>query len=130
MCVCVAKWTIKIFGDKEHVFVNSSVLYSARASSVTVSWWCVCVCVWVGGGGGVCGGLLPIYGIVRVCVPHDSLFSALPGYDWPPFFNKKYTNDPIFLDSYTKGPFFLTSWYMHICFAKRFFEAAYSLGIT
>ena len=29
-----------------------------------------------------------------------------------------------------KGPILLTSWYMHICFAKKFFEAAYSLGIT
>ena len=36
---------------------------------------------------------------------------------------------PIFLDSYVKGPIFLTSWYMHIFFAQRFFEAAYPLGI-
>ena len=39
-------------------------------------------------------------------------------------------NGPIFLDSYVKGPIFLTSWYMHIFFAQRFFEAAYLLGIT
>ena len=39
-------------------------------------------------------------------------------------------NGPIFLDSYVKGPIFLTSWYMHIFFAQRFFEAAYPLGIT
>ena len=50
-------------------------------------------------------------------------------YDWPPFFNKKFMNAPIFLDSYVKGPIFLTSWYMHIFFAERFFEAACSLGI-
>ena len=31
---------------------------------------------------------------------------------------------------YVKGPIFLTSWYMHIFFAQRFFEAAYPLGIT
>ena len=36
-------------------------------------------------------------------------------------------NGPIFLDSYVKGPIFLTSWYMHIFFAQRFFEAAYPL---
>ena len=45
-------------------------------------------------------------------------------------FNKKYMNDRIFLDSYVKGPIFLTSWYLHIFFAQRFFEAAYPLGIT
>ena len=39
-------------------------------------------------------------------------------------------NGPIFLDSYVKGPIFLTSWYMHIFFAQRFFEAAYPLCIT
>ena len=39
-------------------------------------------------------------------------------------------NGPIFLDSYVKGPIFLTSWYMHIFFAQRFFEAASPLGIT
>ena len=38
-------------------------------------------------------------------------------------------NDPIFLDFYVKGPTFLTSWYMHIFFAQRFFEAACSFGI-
>ena len=38
-------------------------------------------------------------------------------------------NGPIFLDSYVKGPIFPTSWYMHIFFAQRFFEAAYPLGI-
>ena len=36
----------------------------------------------------------------------------------------------IFLDFYVKGPIFLTSWYMHIFFTQRFFEAAYPLGIT
>ena len=46
------------------------------------------------------------------------------------FFNKKYMNGPIFLDSCVKGPIFLTTWYMHIFFAQRFFEAAYPLGIT
>ena len=39
-------------------------------------------------------------------------------------------NGPIFLDSYVKGPIFLTSWYMHIFFAQRFFEAAYPLELT
>ena len=79
------------------------------------------------GGGGI---KLPIYGIVRMCVPNSPLFQCCQVYDWPPFFNKKYMNGPIFLDSYVKGPIFLTSWYMHIFFAQRFFEAAYSLGIT
>ena len=37
-------------------------------------------------------------------------------------------NDPIFLDSYVKGPIFLTSWYIHIIFAQRLFEASCSLG--
>ena len=81
-----------------------------------------------GGGGGVSGGrVIPIYGIVRMCVPNGSLFQRCQVYDWPP--NKKYTNDPIFLDSYVKGTIFLTSWYMHIFFAQKFFEAACSLGI-
>ena len=57
-------------------------------------------------------------------------FQRCQVYDWPPFFNKKYMNGPIFLDSCVKGPIFLTSWYMHIFFAQRFFEAAYPLGIT
>ena len=65
-----------------------------------------------------------------MCVPNSPLFQRCQGYDWPPFFNKKYMNGPIFLDSYVKGPIFLTSWYMHIFFAQRFFEAAYPLGIT
>ena len=84
--------------------------------------------VWGGGGGG--GGERPIYGIVWMCVPNGLLFQRCQVYDCPPFFNKKYMNDPIFLDSYVKGPIFLTSWYMHIFFAQRFFGAAYPLGIT
>ena len=65
-----------------------------------------------------------------MCVPNSPLFQRSQVYDWPPFFNKKYMNDPIFLDSYVKGPIFLTFLYMHIiCFAQRFFEAACSLRI-
>ena len=63
-------------------------------------------------------------------VPNSPLFQRCQVYDWPLFFNKKYMNGPIFLDSCVKGPIFLTSWYMHIFFAQRFFEAAYPLGIT
>ena len=72
-----------------------------------------------------------IYGIVRMCMPISPLFQRCQVYDWPPFFNKKYMNDPIFLDSYVKGPIFLTTWYtcIHIFFTQRFFEAACSLGI-
>ena len=58
----------------------------------------------VGWGG---GGELPIYGIVRMCVPNSPLFQRCQVYDWPPFFNKKYMNGPIFLDSYVKDPIFL-----------------------
>ena len=63
-----------------------------------------------------------------------TLFQRCRIYDWPPFLNKKYMNDPIFLDSYAKGPTFLTSWYMYTFFAQwffaqRFFEVACSLGI-
>ena len=65
-----------------------------------------------------------------MCVPNSPLFQHCQVYEWPSFFNQKYMNGPIFLDSYVKGPIFLTSWYMHIFFAQRFFEAAYSLGIT
>ena len=89
-----------------------------------------------GGGGGGGGGVgrerggYPIYGIVRMCVPNSPLFQCCQVYDWPPFFNKKYMNGPIFQDSYVKGPIFLTSWYMHMFFAQRFFEAAYPLGST
>ena len=61
---------------------------------------------------------------------NSPLFQRCQVYDWPPFFNKKYMNGPIFLDSCVKGPIFLTSWYTHIFFALRFFEAAYPLGIT
>ena len=64
-----------------------------------------------------------------MCVPNGPLFHRCQVYDWSPFFNKKYMNDPIFLDSYMKGPTFLTSWYLHIFFARRFFEAACALGI-
>ena len=65
-----------------------------------------------------------------MCMPNSPLFQRCQVYDWPPFFNKKYMNGLIFLDSYVKGPIFLTSWYMHIFFAWRFFEAAYPLDIT
>ena len=82
------------------------------------------------GGGGVGWWWLPIYGIVRMCVPNSPRFQRCQVNEWPPFFNKKYMNGPIFLDSYVKGPIFLTSWYMHIFLAQRFFEAAYPLGIT
>ena len=64
-----------------------------------------------------------------MCVPNGPLFQRCQVYDWPPFFNKKYMNDPIFLDSYVKGPIFLTPWYRHIIFAQRCFEAACSLGV-
>ena len=48
-----------------------------------------------------------------------------------PLFSTKSTwMAQIFLDSYVKGPIFLTSWYVHIFFGQRFFEAAYPLGIT
>ena len=50
-----------------------------------------------GGGGG--GGDNFIYDIVRTCVPNGPLLQRCQVYDWPPFFNKKYTTDPIFLDS-------------------------------
>ena len=60
--------------------------------------------------------------------------------EWPPFSAARYMIGPLFstksilmtqffLDSYVKGPIILTSWYMHIFFAQRFFEAACSLGI-
>ena len=85
----------------------------------------------VGGGGGEVGGgnflYMALYGR---CVPNSPLFQHCQVYDWLPFFNKKYMNGPIFQDSYVKGPISLTSWYMHIFFAQRFFEAAYPLGIT
>ena len=84
-----------------------------------------------GGGGGEGGGGVTSYiCIVRMCVPNSPLFQRCQVYDWPPFFNKKYMNGQIFLDSCVKGPIFLTSWYMHIFFAQRFFEAAYPLVIT
>ena len=62
-----------------------------------------------GGGGGAGGSGVPIYGIVRMCVPNGSLFQCHQVYDKPPFFNKKYMTDPIFLDSYVKGSTILTS---------------------
>ena len=58
-------------------------------------------------------------------------FSALLnfGYDWPPFFDKKYTTDPIFDDWCMKGPTFPgIPVYAHI-FHSEIFEAACSLGI-
>ena len=58
---------------------------------------------WGGGGGWT---LLPLYGIVRMCVPNSPLFQRCQVYEWPLVFNKKYMNDPIFLDSYVKGPIF------------------------
>ena len=65
------------------------------------------------------GGKLPIYGIVRMCVPNSPFSSAARYMISPFFFNKKYMADPIFLDSYVKSPTFLTSWYMRIFFAQR-----------
>ena len=99
-----------------------------QAVHALTSWEvCVCVCVCGRGGG---GRGFPIYGIIRMCVPNGLLFQRCQVNNWPPFFNKKYMTGPIFLDSHVKGPIFLTSWYMHIFFAQRFFEAAYPLGIT
>ena len=86
---------------------------------------CVCVCVGGGGGGGGGGGVTSYIWHIRMCVPNGPLFQRCQVYDWPPFFNRKYMNDPIFLDSYVKGPIFLT----YIFFAQRVFEAACSLGI-
>ena len=50
--------------------------------------------IFSGGGGrwGEGGGGLPIYGIVRMCVPNSPLFQHCQVYDWPPFFNKMYMN--------------------------------------
>ena len=82
-----------------------------------------------GGGGEGGGGELPIYGIVRMCVPNSPLFQHCQVYDWPPFFDKKYMTDPIFLDWYMKGPTFSDiPVYAHI-FHSEIFEAACSLGI-
>ena len=80
---------------------------------------------WVRGGVGVTS-----Y-IWHSTVVHAELppFSALPGIWLAPFFNKKYMNDPIFSGFLCERPHFLTSWYMHIFFAQRFFEAACSLDI-
>ena len=63
----------------------------------------VCVCGRGGRGGGQ-GWLLPIYDIVRICVPNGPLFQRCQVYDCPPFFNKKYMTDPIFHYSYVKRP--------------------------
>ena len=67
-----------------------------------------------------------LYGIVWMCVPNGPLLQGCQVYDWPPFFNKEYTNDPIFLDSHVKGPTFFDI----LIFAQIFCsEAACSLGI-
>ena len=60
----------------------------------------------MGGGGGGFEGQLPIYGIVRMCVPNCPLFKRCRYTICSPFFNKKYMTDPIFLDWYMKGPTF------------------------
>ena len=66
-----------------------------------------------------------------MCVPNSPLFQHCQVYDWPSFFStKSIWMAQFFWIPYVKGPIFLTSWYMHIFFAQRFFEAAYPLGIT
>ena len=78
-----------------------------------------------GGGGGL--GQLPIYSIVRMCVPNGPLFQRCRVYDWPPFFNKMYMTDPIFLDWYMKSPTFSDiPVYAHL-FHSEIFEAACSV---
>ena len=49
------------------------------------------LCVSRGEGG---GGLLPIYGIVRMCVPNSPLFQRCQVYDWPPFFQQQEAHGP------------------------------------
>ena len=74
-----------------------------------------------GVGGGVGGNFLYMaYG----CACRIAPFFSAARYVIGPLFSTK--NGPIFLNSCVKGPIFLTSWYMHIFFAKRFFEAALS----
>ena len=114
-----------------HLFTLRSCYFISR---------CILVCFrswgWAGRGGGCWGWDWgwgegnTIYGIVRMCVPNGPFFQRCQVYDWPLFFNKKYMNDPIFLDFCVKGPIFLTSWYMHILFAQRFFEAALVLLVS
>ena len=72
-----------------------------------------------GGGSGAVTSYICHSTYVRAELP---FFQRCQVYDWPPFFNKKYMNDPIFQGSYVKGPIFLTSWYMHIFFAQRLFR--------
>ena len=60
------------------------------------------MCVCGGGGGGSVTSY--IWHSADVACRMAPLFSACQVYDWHPFFNKKYMNDPIFLDSYVKRP--------------------------
>ena len=58
-------------------------------------------------------------------MPNSPLFQRCQVYDCPPFFNKKYMNDPIFLDSYVKGPIFsniLVYAHVYVYFSLRDFS--------
>ena len=67
-------------------------------------------------GVGVCGYFLYNTNVRAECRPH-LLFQRCQVYDWPPFFNKKYMNDPSFLDFCVKGLIF---WHPGICICTYF----------
>ena len=87
------------------------------------------VCSWRRGGSWGWGNFQYIaqYGCACRIAP---FFSAARYMIGPLFLSKSIWMARFFWIPVWKAPFFLTSWYMHIFFAPRFFEAAYPLGIT
>ena len=71
-----------------------------------------------------------------MCVPNGSFFQRCQVYDWSPFLTKSIWITRFFWipmwkkkQKKKKKNTFLTSWYLHIFFAQRFFNATCSLGI-
>ena len=82
----------------------------------------------LGGGGGGKGNFLYMVYYGRAC--RIAPFFSTARYMIGPLFSTKSIWMAQFFWIPYEGPIFLTSWYMHIFFAQRFFEAAYPLGIT
>ena len=81
-----------------------------------------------GGGGGGWGNFLYMAYYGRAC--RIAPFFSTARYMIGPLFSTTSIWMVQFFWIPYEGPIFLTSWYMHIFFAQRFFEAAYPLGIT
>ena len=129
VCLSYRKWRIECNSLQSEQCSQLILKENRPTSAVSASIMDICINVSLLSSRGVGGGVTSYIWQSTDVRAEWPPFSVLPVIWLAPFFNKIIWMTHFFLDSYVKGPIFLTSWYMHIFFAQKFFEAACSLGI-